>query len=99
MALKNGINRLSRRTFVQLAGLTAAGCSLTNIGDTRAEAESGIAVPLFDGKTLDGWIQIENDATSLPVDGIADPSAFAGRLAKWHRCGVCISCAANLRLS
>ena len=79
--MKNGIEHLSRRTFIQLAGLTVAGCSLMNIDDTRAEAESGIAVPLFDGKTLDGWIQIENDAISLPVDGIADPSAFAGKLA------------------
>jgi len=52
-----------------------------NLGDTRAEAESGMAVPLFDGKTLDGWIQIENSAISLPVDGITNPSAFAGKLA------------------
>jgi hypothetical protein len=52
-----------------------------NIGDTRAAAESGIAVPLFDGKTLDGWIQIENDAISLTVDGITDQSAFARKLA------------------
>jgi len=81
MAIKNEINHLNRRAFVQLAGLTAAGCSLINIRDTWAEAESGIAVPLFDGKTLDGWIQIENDAISLPVDGIANPSAFAGKLA------------------
>ena len=30
-----------------------------------ADAESPAAVSLFDGKTLDGWIQIENSATSL----------------------------------
>ena len=74
-------NHLSRRKFVQLATLYGLGCSLANIGDARAEAESGIAVPLFDGKTLDGWIQIENNAISLSVDGITDPSAFAGKLA------------------
>jgi len=79
--MKDGINHLSRREFVRLAGLTAAGRSLMNIGRTRADAQSVKAVPLFDGKTLDGWIQIENDAISLPVDGITDPSAFAGKLA------------------
>jgi len=81
MAMKNKMNHLSRRTFVQAAGLTAAGCFLMNLGHTRAEAESGTTVPLFDGKTLDGWIQIENNAMSLPVDGIIDQSAFAGKLA------------------
>jgi len=63
-----------------MTGLTAARCSLMNIGDARAQAASGNAVPLFDGKTLDGWIQIENNAISLPVDGIADQSAFAAKL-------------------
>ena len=78
--MKNEINHLSRRSFVQLAGLAAAGCSLMSIGDTSAEAEAASAVPLFDGKTLDGWIQIENNAISLPVDGIIDQSGFAGKL-------------------
>jgi hypothetical protein len=79
--LKNEMNCPSRRTVVKLAGLMAARCCLMNIGDTRAQAESGIAVPLFDGNALDGWIQIENDAISLSVDGITDRSAFAGKLA------------------
>jgi len=38
-------------------------------------------VSLFDGKTLDGWIQIENSATSLSGGGITDAAAFAGKLA------------------
>jgi hypothetical protein len=80
MRMKSEINHLSRRTFVQLAGLTAAGCSFMSAGGARAEAEPGIALPLFDGKTLDGWIQIENDAISLSVHGIIDESAFAGKL-------------------
>ena len=79
--MKNAKNHLSRRTFVQMAGLAAAGCSFVNTCDAWAETESGIAVPLFNGKTLDGWIQIENDAISLSVGGITDPSAFAGKLA------------------
>jgi hypothetical protein len=78
--MKNAMNHWSRRAFVQMAGLTAAGCSFANTRDAWAGAESSLAVPLFDGKTLDGWIQIENDATSLTVGGITDPSAFAGKL-------------------
>jgi len=39
-------------------------------------------IPLFDGKTLDGWIQIENSATILSSGGITDPAAFAAKLAK-----------------
>jgi Domain of Unknown Function (DUF1080) len=78
--MQNETNHLSRRTFVRLAGATAAGCSLMSMGDASAESQQRAAIPLFDGKTLDGWIQIENNATSLPVDGITDPAAFAGRL-------------------
>jgi hypothetical protein len=81
MAMKNAMNHLSRRTFVQMAGLTTAGYSFVNSCDAWAETESSMAVSLFDGKTLNGWIQIENDATSLSVGGITDPSAFAGKLA------------------
>jgi len=72
-------NHVSRRSFVRLAGVAAAGCSLLGLGD--AESESGTAMPLFDGKTLDGWIQIESNATLLAVDGIVDQAAFAGKLA------------------
>jgi hypothetical protein len=38
-------------------------------------------VSIFDGKTLDGWLQIENSATSLSTAGIVDPAAFVGELA------------------
>jgi len=40
------------------------------IGSIAAEAESPKAISLFDGKTLDGWIQVENSATSLSVNGL-----------------------------
>ena len=56
-----------------VAGLRA-GCS-------RRARPSTSGTPLFDGKTLDGWIQIENSATSLPSGSITDPAAFAARLA------------------
>jgi hypothetical protein len=35
---------------------------------------------LFDGKTLDGWVDQENSATSLSVDAIADLGTLASKL-------------------
>jgi len=62
---------LNRRTLVKLAGIAAAR-SIVGAGNMPAS--------LFDGKTLDGWIQIENSATSLSSGGIIDPAAFAAKL-------------------
>ncbi|MCU1232379.1 MAG: hypothetical protein JWP63_346 [Candidatus Solibacter sp.] len=62
-------NRPSRRAF--LAAYTAAALPV------RAATPTA----LFDGKTLDGWIQIENSATQLSTAGITDPAAFAAKLA------------------
>src|SRR5690348_17293794 len=70
-------NRLSRRDFAKLAGITATS-SISWISSARAQTGP---MPLFDGKTLDGWIQIENSATSIATSGIIDPAAFAGKLA------------------
>ena len=70
---------LTRRTFVALAGATFAGYSLAGVG--KAEEASQKAMSLFDGHTLDGWLQIENSATSLSASQIADPAAFVGKLA------------------
>ncbi len=66
-------NEMTRRDLVKLAGIAVVGLG-------PAEAASPAAVSLFDGKTLDGWIQIENGATSLSAGGISDPAAFAGKL-------------------
>jgi hypothetical protein len=59
---------------MKLAGITAAG-SVLQMQSLAAN------LPLFDGATLNGWLQIENSATSLAAAGIADPSAFAAKLA------------------
>jgi hypothetical protein len=59
---------ITRRGLIQFAGLA-----------TLARADSSTS--LFDGRTLDGWLQTENSATSLSTSGIADPPAFAARLA------------------
>jgi hypothetical protein len=62
--------------LVKLAGIAAAG----SIAGVR-NAEGEPAGALFDGKTLDGWIQIENSGTSLSSGGIVDTAAFAGKIA------------------
>src|SRR3954451_850842 len=63
---------VSRRSLLQ----TAVASPLLTL--RRAHAA---AIPLFDGKTLDGWIQSENSATSLSSANITDPAAFLAKLA------------------
>ncbi|HEV3202411.1 MAG TPA: DUF1080 domain-containing protein [Bryobacteraceae bacterium] len=75
--MRNETNHLSRRAWVKLAGITAV-ASVVRVGNAE---ESATAVSLFDGKTLDGWTQVENSATSLASGGILDAAAFAGKLA------------------
>ena len=70
--MRDEVNHLSRRALVKLAGISVAG-SFARSGNA---AGSSAAVSIFDGKTLDGWIQIENSATSLPSGSITDPAAF-----------------------
>lgn len=69
--MRNARNRLSRRAMLQAA--VAAACVRPGIG-------APAPISLFDGKTLDGWLQIENSATSLGSGGITDPAAFAAKL-------------------
>jgi hypothetical protein len=59
--------------LIKLGGLAVVGGNL--------KGESPTAITLFDSKTLDGWIQIENSATSLSSGGITDSAAFLGKLA------------------
>jgi hypothetical protein len=59
---------------MRLAGVASAGA----LAGRGYAAEHGVS--LFDGKTLDGWLQIENNATSLASGGITDVTAFAARL-------------------
>jgi hypothetical protein len=69
--MRNSDNLLSRRAWMQ-AAVAAAGLGRA-IGASKP-------VPLFDGKTLDGWLQIENAATTLGSGGITDPVAFRAKL-------------------
>ena len=75
--MRNETSSLSRRALVKLAGIASAAAI---VGAADAEAES-VAISLFDGHTLTGWLQIENSATSLGSGGITDAAAFATRLA------------------
>jgi hypothetical protein len=68
--MSNETRHLTRRTIIQVAAASAVG-----LGSAQAAPES-----LFDGKTLDGWTQIENSATSLSSAGITGPAALASRL-------------------
>jgi hypothetical protein len=56
---------LRRRDLLGLAAL-AIPCSV------RAQSTA-----LFDGASLDGWVQVENNATSLRSEGIKAPERFA----------------------
>ncbi len=58
---------LTRRSFAQITATTLLA--------SRASAQA--PTPLFDGKTLEGWQQIENNATSLATTSIKDPATFA----------------------
>ena len=78
--MRNQMKGVSRRRFVKLAGVAAAACSVKGFGALRAQGVVPAPVPLFDGKTLDGWIDLENSATSLSVDAILDQAAFAAKL-------------------
>ena len=55
--------------------MAAASCLIPSYG--RAEAERGRQKVLFDGKTLNGWIQMENSATSFSGNDILDLPALA----------------------
>jgi Domain of Unknown Function (DUF1080) len=68
---------LTRRALLKLSGVAAAG-----FAPRQGEAQKAKPLSLFDGKSLDGWNQIENSATSLASGGITDPAVLAGKLTK-----------------
>ena len=67
--------QMDRRTFVQMAA--AAGVGAWAVG-TVAQTERARPTSLFDGKTLDGWTEIENKPTSPSAAGwVVKDSAMA----------------------
>lgn len=72
---------LSRRAFVKM-GATAIPVLAGSRGwSAQQQKRTRATENLFDGKTLNGWIQVENNATSLSASSILDPVAFTARLA------------------
>jgi hypothetical protein len=68
----------NRRTFLKSAAVAAAACTLPRF--VRADDQAGAAVSLFDGKTLNGWIDAENSATAFGSADIADLADLAKKL-------------------
>jgi len=64
----------NRRSFLKLAAIA------TTSAAAGLPARAAGPVSLFDGKTLDGWLQLENSATSLSLAGITDRAAFLAKL-------------------
>ena len=71
------LHHVSRRTFTKLAGASGL-CYAFPSSFAQPAARTA---PLFDGKTLNGWIQIENNATSLSTGQIKDQADFVQRIA------------------
>ena len=73
------MSEVNRREFGWLAGLATVGCWVAGGVEAVAQDSAGRG-PLFDGATLDGWVDLENSATSLSADAVVDPAALASRL-------------------
>lgn len=84
--MKTEDNRPSRRAFFSaLAAMGTAGVAVAR--NVLAQGPANVAnaggsatTPLFDGKTLDGWIDVENAATMFNSGDILDLSGLANRL-------------------
>ena len=72
---------LSRRGFVRMGSMAVSALANRRAWAAHQKERTDSAKSLFDGKTLDGWIQVENNATVLSTGSIVDPAAFLLRLA------------------
>jgi len=69
----------NRRKFLKSAVVGATACAFARIA--AAEDQSSAATSLFDGKTLDGWIDAENSATAFGSADVPDLAALTKKLA------------------
>ncbi len=72
---------LTRRGFVRMGAMAILAMARIRDLSSQQKLERGSRRSLFDGKSLEGWIQVENNATALSAASIADPEAFTARLA------------------
>jgi hypothetical protein len=77
--LKNSGNPISRRTFAHLAG-AIAGVGVTAISEATAAPPA--TASLFDGKTLNGWVLLENTVYRVSRYDISDSAIFIGKISK-----------------
>jgi len=71
--------RADRRTFLKGAAVSAIGCA-ARIARGAAARRSGGPRSLFDGKSLDGWFDVENSAASFGKGDISDLAALSTKL-------------------
>ena len=77
-SMANKTDSPNRRAFLKSAVIVAASCALNR--NSSAETDAKTSTSLFNGKTLDGWIQAENSATAIGSADIADFAALAKKL-------------------
>lgn len=77
-----GAEDLSRRGFIAKSAMAISALAARRAWSAQETAGARSRRTLFDGKTLEGWIQVENNATSLSAGSIVDPAAFVARLAR-----------------
>jgi hypothetical protein len=71
-------NAISRRTFAHLAAIAGVGGTASSNGIGAPP----VTVSLFDGKTLNGWVLLENTVYRVSRYDILGPAIFVGKIAK-----------------
>ena len=71
-------NAISRRTFAHLAAIAGVGGAASSNGIGAPP----VTVSLFDGKTLNGWVLLENTVYRVSRYDILGPAIFVGKIAK-----------------
>ncbi|MGB6198035.1 MAG: hypothetical protein WBF35_00665, partial [Candidatus Acidiferrales bacterium] len=75
----------SNRRELLISGLKAIGVAAVVRGCSNlgfADAPASAAISLFDGKTLDGWIQFQNSTTSIGSGDIANLTGMVMKLSE-----------------
>jgi hypothetical protein len=75
--MRGGNTRYRRKNIAESAAMTAAACSFATAARSGSSSNQ---TPFFDGKTLDGWIQVQNSATSVSGSDISDLAALTKKL-------------------
>jgi hypothetical protein len=73
-----GAKHPDRRAFLKWTAIAAAGCAIPVSG--KAKTQSNRPASPFDGKTLNGWMQIQNSATSFGSGDFLDFATLAKKI-------------------